>query len=189
MHDDPTVLALVAAAGRGEQAAWDAIVERYAPLVWSACARYGISGADVDDVAASVWLRLIERLRTIREPAALPGWLATTTRNECLRLLNAQRRQVPTEHEELPDARTPASDEWLLTQERHIALRAAFATLSQRCVALLTLLFGDPPTPYAEISQRLGIPLGGIGPNRRRCLEALRAHPLIAALDEPAVPR
>jgi RNA polymerase sigma factor (sigma-70 family) len=189
LRDDPTVLALVAAARRGEQAAWDAIVDRYAPLVWSACGRYGIAGADIDDVAANVWLRLVERLATIRDPGALPGWLATTTRNECLRLLNAQRRQVPTENEELPDAQVPASDEWLLTQERHIALRAAFATLSERCVALLTLLFGEPPTPYTEISQRLGIPVGGIGPNRLRCLESLRAHPLIAALDAPAVSR
>jgi len=188
MRDDPTVLALVARARAGEQAAWDEIVERYAPLVWSACARFGLSGPDVDDVAANVWLRLVERLGTIRDPAALPGWLATTTRNECLQLLRAKHRQVPTDSEELPDAETPASDQWLLTQERHIALRAAFAALSERCVALLTLLFADPPTPYAEISRRLGIPAGGIGPTRLRCLESLRAHPLIAALDEPAVP-
>jgi DNA-directed RNA polymerase specialized sigma24 family protein len=36
--------------------------------------------------------------------------------------------------------------------------------------------------PYAEISARLGIPVGSIGPNRSRCLDKLRRHPAIAGL-------
>jgi hypothetical protein len=36
--------------------------------------------------------------------------------------------------------------------------------------------------PYAEISARLGIPVGSIGPSRGRCLEKLRRDPAIAAL-------
>ena len=36
--------------------------------------------------------------------------------------------------------------------------------------------------PYAQISARLGIPVGSIGPTRRRCLDKLRRHPDIAAL-------
>jgi hypothetical protein len=36
--------------------------------------------------------------------------------------------------------------------------------------------------PYAQISAELGIPVGSIGPTRRRCLEKLRSHPAIAAL-------
>jgi hypothetical protein len=38
--------------------------------------------------------------------------------------------------------------------------------------------------PYADISGRLAIPVGGIGPTRQRCLAALRAHPLMIALGE-----
>jgi hypothetical protein len=44
------------------------------------------------------------------------------------------------------------------------------------------LLIQDPPLPYAEISTRLGIPVGSIGPNRSRCLDQMRRHPAIAAL-------
>ena len=47
---------------------------------------------------------------------------------------------------------------------------------------LLTLLIQDPPVPYATISARLGIPVGSIGPARRRCLHRLRRDPAIAAL-------
>jgi hypothetical protein len=41
--------------------------------------------ADADDVGGSVWLRLVEQLGALREPAALPGWIATTTDRECQR--------------------------------------------------------------------------------------------------------
>jgi RNA polymerase sigma factor (sigma-70 family) len=188
MRDDPTVVELVERAREGDQAAWDRIVERYAPLVWSVCRRHGLSGADLDDVGASVWLRLVEHLNTIREPAALPGWLATTTRHECLYLLRGKNRQIPVDDQRLPDEAEPASDEGLLKQEQHIALLAAFAELPERCQQLLSMLFSDPPTPYTEIAARLGMAVGGIGPNRQRCLDKLRDNPAIAALLDVARP-
>ena len=182
MRDDPTLLALVAAARSGDQDAWDGLVTRYAPLVWGICRRYQLADADVEDVGASVWLRLVERLDTIREPAALPGWIVTTTRNECLRTLRAKVRTVPVEPDErLPDA-DPAVDDWLVSQERGIALRTAFAELPERCRRLLGLLFGDPPTPYSQISSEIGIAVGAIGPSRQRCLERLRRSPSLAPL-------
>jgi len=182
MRDDPTVVDLVTRARDGEKAAWDQIVERYATLVWSVCHRHGLSAQDADDVGASVWLRLVEKLGALREPAALPGWIATTTRRECLHLLRVRKRQIPVDDEGFPDMAGPASDEWLLDQERQIALREAFAQLPERCQLLLSMLFSDPPTPYSEISARLDMPVGGIGPSRLRCLRKLREIPVIAAL-------
>ena len=186
MRDDPTVVALVGRARDGDRRAWDEIVARYATLVWSVCRRYGVSGSDAEDVGASVWLRLVERLGSIREPAALPGWIATTTRRECLQALRTGRRQVPVQDDEFPDAEGAASDEWLLEQERHIALRLAFAGLSERCRRLLSMLFADPPAQYAEIADTLGMTVGGIGPTRMRCLERLRDRPELVALREIA---
>jgi len=190
VRDDPSVLSLVARARDGDQAAWDQIVERYAPLVWATCRRYGLSGVDIDDVGACVWLRLVERLDTIRDPAALPGWLATTVRRECLHLLRFKGRQVLVgDDERLADAEGQAAEEWLLTQERHIALRAAFALLPEHCRRLLALLFTDPPTPYAEISAATGTAIGAIGPTRQRCLGKLRRNPILSALlDSPPTP-
>ena len=85
MCDDPSVTDLVTRASNGEQQAWDALVERYDPLVWSICRRHGLSDADVRDVGQSVWLQLVEQLGQLRPPAALPGWLADTTERECRR--------------------------------------------------------------------------------------------------------
>src|SRR5215468_10721688 len=93
MRDDSSSAAtLVARAANGDQAAWNRIVERYAPLVWSICTRHRLSSHDIEDVGQNVWLLLVDQLRNLREPAALPRWLATTTQRECLRVLRAGRR-------------------------------------------------------------------------------------------------
>ncbi|GAA3432188.1 RNA polymerase sigma factor [Kutzneria kofuensis] len=174
---------LVVRARRGEQAAWDEIVERFAPLVWAVCNRHNLSAADTDDVNATVWLRLVERLNTLREPAALPGWIATTTRNECLHLLRDKKKQVSVDDIDGPDER-PELDAWLLVQERHIALRVAFRELSERCRRLLGLLFAEETVRYATISAQVGLPVGSIGPSRMRCLDALRRNPALAPFEE-----
>jgi RNA polymerase sigma factor (sigma-70 family) len=182
VRDDPVVVELVALARAGDQAAWDRIVARYAPLVWGLCRRYGLSGADVDDVGAAVWLRLVERLDTLREPAALPGWLATTVRRECLQLLRSQSRFATVDTLVEPASAEPEVDEWLLTEERHLALRDAFAALPEHCRKLLRLLFGDPQPSYAQISIATGTPIGAIGPTRQRCLAKLRQDPRLRSM-------
>jgi RNA polymerase sigma factor (sigma-70 family) len=183
--DDLPVAELVAQARDGDQRAWDVLVERYAPLVWAICRRYQL-GDDAGDVAQSVWLALVGQLGAIRDPAALAGWLATTTRRECIRAVCTARR-LPAAGQDLdmasfPDDRAETAEEELLAAERHAALRVAFADLPAPSRDLVALLLVDPPLPYAEISVRLGIPVGSIGPSRARCLGKLRQHPAIAAL-------
>jgi RNA polymerase sigma factor (sigma-70 family) len=184
---------LVIRARDGDQRAWDAIVERYAPLVWAICRRYRLARADADDAGQTVWLQLVDHIGQIRDPAALPGWLATTTARECARLVRAARKTSPPgcqvlDAEDIPDSQAVLADDELLAAERHAALREAFADLPPPCRRLIALLAEDPPLPYAQISARLGIPVGSIGPIRRRCLDKLRRHPAIAALTnaEPA---
>jgi RNA polymerase sigma factor (sigma-70 family) len=186
VRDDPEVVQMVARARAGDQRAWDSIVERYAPLIWATCRRYGLSDVDADDVGASVWLRLVEAIETIREPAALPGWLATTAQRECLHHIRRAGRVVLVGDDPAADPAGDDTDAWLLRQERDIALRAAFSELPLRCKLLLTLLFADPPTPYTDIEARTGTPVGAIGPTRQRCLDRLRRSPQLAALGEGA---
>jgi RNA polymerase sigma factor (sigma-70 family) len=185
MRDDPAVIRLVTGARDGDKSAWDELVERYAPLVWSVSRRYRLSAEDIDDVGQSVWLLLIEHLPGLREPAALPGWIATTTQRECLRVLRVGRRVEPVDpadaDPDVPDAAV-AVDEELLLHERREALRAAFGQLSPRYQLLLSMLTQDPPVPYSEISRKLHMPVGSIGPNRARCLDRLRQAPALVAL-------
>jgi RNA polymerase sigma factor (sigma-70 family) len=185
MRDDPAVTALVTRARNGEEQAWDALVERYAPLIWSICRRHRLDDADADDVGQHVWLQLMDHLDKVRNPAALPGWLATTTRRECARAQRAARRAPaghPLDAQTIADHHAQTVEQQLLAAERHAALREAFARLPPGCQRLITLLIQNPPLPYATISARLNIPVGSIGPNRSRCLDRLRRDPAIAAL-------
>jgi RNA polymerase sigma factor (sigma-70 family) len=186
MSDEHPVTGLVGRARTGDKQAWDALVERYAPLIWSICRRYRLDGADAADVSQTVWLHLMDHLGNLRDPAALPGWLATTTRRECGRAVRAARGLLAAgsglDAESLPDEQAATAEQELLAGERHAALREAFGDLPADWQRLIALLVADPPLPYAEISARLGIPVGSIGPTRRRCLDKLRRHPAIAAL-------
>jgi len=187
MRDDPTVIALVTRAAGSDPTAWDEIVERYAPLVWSICARFQLSNHDREDVAQNVWLLLVEQLGKLREPAALPGWLATTAHRECLRVVTAARKseRLGTELDDaLQFVDNTMIDEEILMAERNAALRAAFAELPPRCQRLLGMLTSDPPSSYAEISATLQIPMGSIGPKRARCLERLRKSSALADLGD-----
>jgi RNA polymerase sigma factor (sigma-70 family) len=172
----------------GDQQAWDALVERYASLIWSTCRRYRLNEADAEDVGQCVWLQFVEHVGTIRDPAALPGWLVTTTRRECARVLRSARRAQPGNYgrdfERIAEQVSRTAEEEILAAERHAALREALTDLPPAWRRLMAMLAADPPVPYAEISSRLGIAVGSIGPTRARCLDRIRRHPAIAALAE-----
>jgi DNA-directed RNA polymerase specialized sigma24 family protein len=104
------------------------------PLLWSICCRYGLGSADAGDASQNVWLALVDQLDNIRDPAALPGWLATTTRRECNRVLRARSAPAAVAvvgGENIPDEQTEVAEQRLLTAERHAALREAFTDLPQ----------------------------------------------------------
>src|SRR3954462_5922819 len=69
-HPPPTagLTELVLSAAEGDQAAWDALVDRFAGLVWSIARAHRLSAADAADVSQTTWLRLVEHLGRIRDP-------------------------------------------------------------------------------------------------------------------------
>lgn len=167
------------AAAGGDQAAWDALVQRFSGLVWSIARAHRLGAADAADVSQTAWLRLVENLGRIREPDRVGAWLATTSRNECLRVIRRSGRQVPTDLDaeidlEADEVAAPPPDAGLLTGERDTELWRAFSAISERCQSLLRLLIADPAPSYEEIGALLGMPVGSIGPTRARCLDHLR---------------
>ncbi|HZR47935.1 MAG TPA: sigma-70 family RNA polymerase sigma factor [Streptosporangiaceae bacterium] len=166
---------LVAGATAGDQRAWDALVERYTSLLWAIARSYRLPPSDAADVVQTTWLRLVEHLERIADPDRLPGWLATTARRECLRLLRRADREVYSASgvRDAPDD-GPAPDAALLAGERDAILWAAFARLDDFCQRLLRVLSADPPPSYAVVSVALDMKIGSIGPTRARCLAKLR---------------
>ena len=196
MNDDPPVADLVTRATNGDQGAWSALVDRYAPLIWSICRKHSLGDADAHDVGQAVWLQLVNQLSDVRDPAALAGWLAATTRRECGKVRRAAREpktgghaldagSILDEQAGMAGHELSAAESELPAAERDAALREAFTRLPPCCQQLIAMLTEDPPVPDAQISAGLGIPPGSIGPSRRRCLDKLRQDPALAALISP----
>jgi RNA polymerase sigma factor (sigma-70 family) len=163
---------LIAACLRGEQRAWNELVDQYGRLVYSIPRRYRLSDSDADDVFQAVFLNLYRNLDHLRDGERLSAWLITTTHRECWRVGKASSRYVELDAM-IPDVGSP-SDEQIADWEQQHLIRQALADIGGRCEALLKALFLDRLEPsYEEIAARIGIPIGSIGPTRARCLEKL----------------
>jgi RNA polymerase sigma factor (sigma-70 family) len=171
----------------GDASAWQQLVNRYARLVHSVPARYGMTPAEVDDVGQEVFLTLAQSLHEIDDPDRLPAWLITTTRRFSWRMLQKRKREQPAQEGDIADIDLPAVaqvvaqplpslNELLVGWQRQEALGQGMGRLNERCRELLTLIFLDQNEPsYDEIGAHLGIPKGSIGPTRNRCLQQLRS--------------
>jgi RNA polymerase sigma factor (sigma-70 family) len=182
----PPVTELVEAATRGDDVAWTALVTQYQPLIHAVCRRFHLSPVDTDDVTQTLWLRLVAHIGRLREPRALPGWIETTTRNLCRNALRQGNRSVPHDPQQIGSMWSVADggdqagiDEELLRAECRNAVQDGLAELPQRQQALFRLLAADPPLSYQQIGERLGMPVGSIGPTRARCLAKLRTTALV----------
>lgn len=168
---------LFRAVQRGDPGAWDALVDRFAGRVWAVARAHRLSEADAKDVSQVTWLRLVTHVDTIREPDRIGAWLATTARNECLRVLRKAGREVPVDEErefEGTESNEPPPESRLVTQDRDAVLWKALRLLPAKCQRLLRVLMADPEPTYSEVSGALGMAIGSIGPTRQRCLAQLR---------------
>jgi RNA polymerase sigma factor (sigma-70 family) len=175
---DGDVVGLVKAAAAGDHAAWDELVSRYAALLWAIALRHGLQKNDAADVVQTTWLRLLENIDKVREPARVGAWLATTAQREALRCVAHRRRHVPNADETTfdgPDRLLPPPEEHLIIREQAAAARHALDSLPPTWRSLVELLIQDPTPSYQEIGANLGLPIGSIGPTRGRCARRLRA--------------
>ena len=168
---------LVRSAAEGDRRAWERLHDQYSRIIWSITRNFRLTESDAADVFQVTWLRLLEHIDRLDHPDRVGSWLAATARNECLRSLAARKKVIPVQDDitlKSDVTSAPEIDERLLADERAADVRRALSHLPRRGQQLLEMLMADPPATYAEISDKLGLPVGSIGPTRGRCLEMLR---------------
>ena len=175
---DLELVELVRRASVGDRLAWEQLYSRFTPMLRAVAGSHRLSPSDVEDAVQTAWLRLLDNIDRVREPAAVGGWLTMTTRRECLRLLRGTARERPSDDPALGDsAASPDPERILLAAERRAALRRALAMLPERQRELMTLFAADPSMDYCTVGARLAMPVGSIGPTRARSLARLRDDP------------
>jgi RNA polymerase sigma factor (sigma-70 family) len=171
---------LLARASQGESAAWSEIIKRHGRLVLRTAAKTGLSDSDAADVAQVTWLQLWKHGHEIREPNRLAAWLVSTTRREAVRLAMASRKYVlyadPSDERSLA-ARTAVHDAYTVDQGYSGAVEQAMDRLPPRYRTLLRLLSCDLDLSYSEVADRMGLPIGSIGPMRMRAIRMLEKTP------------
>ncbi len=187
------VTLLVNRAAEGDQRAWNAIVDEYAGLLRSVVRQFRLNEAQTADAVQTTWLRLVEHVADLREPEHVAGWLKTTARRVCLQIIRQRSREQLVDYDE---DRTGGSDIWdggadqdgpeaSALRREHLALvRRVLADLPDRHRPLLELLVASPPVSYRDISARLGMPIGSIGPTRARILGRLREALVSVGLED-----
>jgi RNA polymerase sigma factor (sigma-70 family) len=168
---------------KGDQEAWSALIDRYKNLIYSIPMKLGMH-QDAGDIFQSVCVDLLSELPRLREHRALPKWLMQTCYHKCLHYQRAADRLVELAPEGTDsDAAPPASsaddlpEQMLVQLEQEQILRDAVSELPEKCERMVRLLFFEnPPRPYENIAEELGMAIGSIGAIRGRCLAYLRKH-------------
>jgi RNA polymerase sigma factor (sigma-70 family) len=184
-HTKPTLRSLttsdlVVAAAEGDQSAWRELVRRHERVISSVTWSFRLTDEDAADVLQNTWLQLATHLGTMRSPEFLPGWLTTTARHECLKLLRGHREHATVVDRLDRPSEEPGPAEHAVRQDVSRIVQSALTRLPPRDAHLLRLLMQSARPGYREIAADLGIAVGSIGPTRLRALSRLRAE-LVAA--------
>ncbi len=152
----------------------DPLVRLMTPTLWHMARACGLQQGDAEDVVQAVWMSLVTKADTVRDPQSIVAWLGTSVRREAWRVSRDRRRAVPREDFGDHADPTPGPAEEVLASETQSALWRHFSALTPRCQALLRVISRGGPPDYAVLAEAWGMPLGSIGPTRGRCLTALR---------------
>ena len=170
---------LVAACLKGDEQAWGALVDKYKNLIYAIALRYGAQPADASDIFQAVWIDAYAELAKLRKQGSVRSWLMTITRNKCYHWKQKERGlalRMTGEANDLESDPAVAVDPISIEDlEQDQLVRDAVTSLPERCQELVEMLFfEEPPLPYKEVAETLGLAVGSIGFIRGRCLKKLR---------------
>lgn len=171
----------------GNALAWRELIDRHEPLLRRIARQYRLSSQDTDDVVQFTWLRCLEHIDQLARDDRLRAWLSTICRRECLRLATKGAHEVPLDESiviglidstrEAPDPSAGA-----VLRDSNARLSRAVTALPDRQRLVLLALLDREGHGYLDVSRRLGLPVGSIGPTWQRALARLRRDPELAAL-------
>jgi len=158
----------------GDRERLSELVDIVTPVLWNAARSQGAVAPMCEDAIQTALLQLVDRAESIKEPAAVLGWLVVVVKREVWRLSRGSRREIGVDEVPEGPAQQLDPESQSILSERQRMLWQHISTLTPRCQELLRVIaFADRPD-YAAIAESLGMPVGSIGPTRGRCLQKLR---------------
>src|ERR1044072_3239899 len=155
---------LLLACRRGEQAAWDELVERFQRLVSTVPRRAGLSEEQTAYVFQEVFLTLFQKMDEIEQPDRLRSWLVTTAKFKTWNIIRGEKEFTTTGTGEggddevdilnlIPDD-SPLADKKLIELEEQHLVRTALKELEERCRTILSMLYlSEEGALYADVAK------------------------------------
>ena len=165
---------LVAACLKGQNDAFDVIVERHRRAVYQLCYRFVGNHEDASDLSQDVFLRAYRGLRRFRGGSSLATWLYRIGVNVCLNRVSVRKPQTePIEAQQHADTRSESPPERLMSAERAARVRAAIAKLPRKQRAALILRMYHEMS-HQEIAEVVGSSVGAVKANVFHALQNLK---------------
>ena len=163
---------LVARCRRGDQSAWNELVERFSRYVYAIAVQgFRLPAADAEDVFQEVFARVYENLDRLRSDDAIRPWIAQLTRRLCIDRLRSTSRESPSEAEDFDPG---GFDDSLAQLDEAMTVRAALDEVGDNCREILDRFFGRDES-YRTIGEALDLPPGTIASRISRCLAKLKS--------------
>jgi RNA polymerase sigma factor (sigma-70 family) len=171
----------------GEELAWREVSDQHEPLLRWLAREHGLSAEDASDVVQLTWMRCLEHIDQLTHTDRLGAWLATICRRECIRLAGKGRREVPVTELELVHLTDDRPGDWdpcaeAARSDERDRLHRAIVALPERQKMVIVEMLRREGQSYLELSHRLGLPVGSIGPTRQRAFRRLRRECQLANL-------
>ncbi|MEO6590244.1 MAG: sigma-70 family RNA polymerase sigma factor [Pyrinomonadaceae bacterium] len=172
---------LVKSCRKGDETAWNTLVERYQRLVFAVPRRAGLSEEQAADVFQEVFMTLFEKLEEIEQPEKVRSWLVTTAKFKTWGTVRSEKgfyspgteEEMEFEMSNLKD-KSPLAEDVLIQLESQHLIRAAIKELEERCQKILSMIYlSEPPASYAEVAAEINVGETSISPLRSRCLKKL----------------
>lgn len=172
---------LVRSCRKGDQAAWDLLVERYQRLIYAVPRRAGLSEEQASDVFQEVFLTLLQKIDELEQPEKIRSWIVTTAKFKTWGVIRGSRFVYSPETEEEMEAemtsivdKAPLADDLLVELEEQHMIRTALEKLEERCRTILSMIYlRDTAASYVEVGAAIGVGETSISPMRSRCLKKL----------------
>ncbi len=165
----------------GDVTAFEQLVERYTPALFSLAYRLTQDRGEAEHVVQDTFLRAMRALRRVRTDLPLKPWLLQITLNLC-RTLHSKHRPLTfsdltiegSAEVDLPDD-APLPHDWAERSETREQVRRALAELPPAYRAVLTLRYNEELS-YEDIARVLELPLNTVRTHLFRAKALLRAR-------------
>ncbi len=155
-----TIHMAVLRARQGEEAAFRTLYDQHVAMVFGYCLRFCRGDREAAmDLCQQSFLQAFQELPALRDPAAFPAWLKTTTRRCCLAWIDKRRRERDAMLRLRQEQPSPSqSPRWVSPENKSSVVAGVIAACPDKSLReTASMFYLEPGHSTAQIATAMGI--------------------------------